>query len=328
MESQIGMIFEQLARSLPGHCHPQVTAAESHVRIWVRECGLVTTQAAADGFAAARFGEFAARFYPQARDIFPLAEWMAWLFLLDDQIDDGLLDPHGESGQRVLHDILAVPAAMPVCSADPFVMAFAELWPRLAGGMPESWRRRFLHHLTNSLESTLQEAANRRRGIVPTLAQYLRMRRHTGATLPCFDLIEADGEFCLPDAALTGDLLSIARRSCSEFLTWTNDIVSLAKDDDCEVNNIVLVLQQQYSLDRTTAVERAVSKVYKLESEFRSALSSLAESKETDRQFTSLTSHVTTYLTSLRDTMGGTCHWYCNITRRYASVTSTGDDSP
>ncbi|MFD0887126.1 hypothetical protein ACFQ08_21480, partial [Streptosporangium algeriense] len=68
-----------------------VEQARDHLERWVDGHGLVRKEAARHRFAHADFAWFAAVTYPTAdrESLFLIADWFAWLFLLDDQFDDG-----------------------------------------------------------------------------------------------------------------------------------------------------------------------------------------------------------------------------------------------
>ncbi|MEH1099324.1 terpene synthase family protein [Micromonospora sp. CPCC 205561] len=180
-----------------------------------------------------------------------LADLISWLFVMDDACDeDGLgaaptllaptvaalldvLDVHGASTDG--------PAA---ATAGPPGEALGDLCRRVSAAGTPALLLRFVGGVRDYLLALLWEAANREHGRVPEVAEYVQMRRHTGAVHPSFALTELaigtlSGAASRTDPALVAlDLLA------ADLVCWCNDLFSYGKEnlDQADVHNLVVVI--------------------------------------------------------------------------------------
>ncbi|MFI5828724.1 hypothetical protein ACIA6C_15995 [Streptomyces sp. NPDC051578] len=250
----------------PIRVHADEWKAEEHVREWVRRFRLVTTDAAADHFDQAEFGRFAARIKPDAIDIRTIAEWVSWLFLVDDQFDDAG-DPasQAQAVDRFVAELRAVlpvdlgPTPMPTC---PGTAAAADMWPHTAPPMSRSWRIRFIDHICDYIDLYREEIAYQRYTTPPTADEYIPYRRIIGAADPTFDLIEVAEEFSLDPAVFDSRIYQQMRLAGNDIACWTNDILSLAKEAARgDLNNLVAVLQHQDKLSLEQALNKTATMI-------------------------------------------------------------------
>jgi hypothetical protein len=219
---------------------------EDHLLSWVRRHGLVRSGMAERRFRHARFGEFIRWVYPLSDNLELAGEWNTWLFMFDDQFDDGPIGRQPERVASILHELMCVlsPTLESVPDARSSIgAALADLWPRMAASMSRSWRARFITHLHDYFHAYRQETDNRHRGVVPDLAGYLALRRGSGGVPTSLDLLEVCGGRGLP-AAVTGSLeYHRVVQAASDLICWTNDIISVNKERARgELNNLVVVL--------------------------------------------------------------------------------------
>ncbi|MEV0355239.1 hypothetical protein AB0H71_04160 [Nocardia sp. NPDC050697] len=251
--------FADAFLALPPARNPHRDAATAHVDAWVREHGLVERAAVRARFAETDFGAFAAATYPaaDAAGLELVTDWLAWLFLLDDQLDDGALGRAPDQLAALLTAIMAVLAGRAAEPGAPaIVRALDDLWRRTAPATGELWRHRFTGHATQCALAVVWEVDNRVRGIVPAEAEYLERRRHTGAIYPCMDLIEVVAGIELPEAVYRGEPFTRALDAACDVVCWTNDLVSLDKEAALgEYHNLVLLLEHWRGVERRVAVE-------------------------------------------------------------------------
>lgn len=191
--------------------------------------------------------------------------WYLWALTLDDRIDDG---PWAENG-ALDRFITAAQAVVEQDSAgslgeagqpdDPMLVALSDdLWPRTRSWGNESWRHRLVQHFVGHLRAQAMLVRMRETGTVPTLAEYLPLRRDSFGALFFFDLIDAaearDPYQHSPDIEWWNTL----REHGADIIAWTNDIHSIAKDLVCgERFNLVSILADSGNLDWPTAIESA-----------------------------------------------------------------------
>lgn len=210
----------------------------------------------------ARFGRLAARAYPDAtlEQLAIAAAWASWLFLRDDQCDEGGLtcDP---SAMRVLsdHQIDVLASQLPRGEADPLTAALMDLRERMLAHGGGRWMARFLANVQDYFDASVWEAGNRADRRVPDLATYIRLRDLTGAVKTCFDMFELiDGPLAIEarhDARIV-HLMQLANRA----ICWANDLFSIHKElAHGDVHNLVIVVQHELQVSLDKAVARAAA---------------------------------------------------------------------
>lgn len=266
--------------------------AEVHVEEWAAEFGLIRSAAAWSRFRATAPGELAGRVYAtaagQAR-LEAVTAWIGWLFLIDDQLDEGATgrDPALVRDRlRPFADMAASfacwqkPAGMaagsPVrgAAAGPprlrLRAALAQIWGSVAPAMPAAWRAAFARHYFGYLCGCEWEAENRARGRVPAEAEFAGKRREAGAIWPSLDLLEYVADAPLPGGLRDDPLLAAARTACADVVCWTDDLLTVGKErahDD--VHNLVIVLEYATGCDERKAEDLVAQRIEARFAEFR-----------------------------------------------------------
>jgi hypothetical protein len=222
--------------------------AEAHTREWVRRTGIVRSDGARSHFNSISAGRLAACVYPfalpETREA--VTDWFSWLFVLDDQCDEG---PAGRDPSaldvllRPIWSVLSASGALRTGSDSPLAEALADLCERIRPTVPAVWWARFVGHLEEYLVGCHWEATNRTQGTVPLLDEYPANRRAAGAIMPSLDLMEfAAGEF-LPDSVYADADYRRAVTAAADVVCWTDDVATVAKERARgDVHNLVIVL--------------------------------------------------------------------------------------
>lgn len=244
----------------PVRCHPAAAEIESNVLTWAEEFGLTPTPNARALLAGSRFGQMAAYAYPTASlpDAEWAAAWITWLFLLDDQLEEGAYGteyayrPVIEAVSQVLRSQdTKKPGA-------PLIRALADLNRQLVGWATPVWKRRWAAHTINSLKGALQETRLRDRAVPPSLAEYTMLGRISSASLPVFDTVELCAGVHLSDTAYRHPSYQKIVMAAADVFCWGNDLCSVDKEADCGiVTNLVRVLEHHQQMSRTDAVHAA-----------------------------------------------------------------------
>ncbi|MBV1957394.1 terpene cyclase [Streptomyces albidoflavus] len=309
----------------PYRVNPYVEEARTHLAEWVRSTGLVTRDSARRRFDQADFGWFAALVYPTAgrRHVELMADWFAWLFLVDDQLDDGSAGRSaGRMGQMVdgMRAVLEAPdfgaSLVRTTTLPPAVASLADLWQRTASGAPAHWRRRFIQHLEDCLlTATVWEGGNRIRGIVPDEATYIENRRHTGAIYVCMDLIDIVEHLDVPEELYDSPEFTAALNAACNVVCWTNDVYSLDKERSLgEVHNLAYLAEYHRGLDRGTALAQVCAETSAETELFLAAEESLLAA------YPGRTALLTPYLSGMRTWIRGNLDW-SRRTKRYQTAT-------
>ncbi|WP_394829195.1 terpene synthase family protein [Pendulispora albinea] len=243
--------------------NPYIESARAHLDDWVAELRLVRKKASEQRFARADFAGFASITYPSADEAGAhlISDWFAWLFLVDDELDDGVFGRDLERVERVMGDIIATLRATDEPAAGPgegpragAVEALADLWRRTIVGTSPSWRRRFVQHVFECFAAASWEAKNRVEGRIPTEREYIDKRRHTGAIYVCMDLIEVVEELELASEVCESKVFQEALDAACNVVCWTNDVYSLDKERGLgEYHNLVYLVEHARGLSTREA---------------------------------------------------------------------------
>jgi hypothetical protein len=321
------LVIPDIFCPFPSQMNPHVESAKQQLMAWIQQFGLVQKETARQRFLRADFASFAACTYPTASkaDLALVSDWFAWLFLVDDQLDDGVVGRNLDLARRCMNDLLNVlredpnllPPSFGTSTDDPAysssaVAALADLWRRSAPGMSDEWRSRFMRHVEDCFAAAYWEAQNRIRGVVPDVPTYITKRRDTGAIYICMDLIDVVEQLDLPlylyRSAIFQDLLDTA----SNVVCWGNDLYSLEKERELgEYHNLVLVVQHAQQLGEQEAID-VVCRMISSEVERFIALE--------EQIFTIFPEHAESlrkYLAGMKSWMRGNLDWSSETQRYY-----------
>ncbi|MFG2810657.1 terpene synthase family protein [Streptomyces massasporeus] len=311
-------------RHLPPELNSHVAAAVSHLHEWTERHGLIGTTTARERFDRADFGSFAAATYPTAdqRGLCLIADWFAWLFLLDDQLDDGVLgkDPlrTGELMSQIFEVLTGDGAALPA-RAPSIVTSLADLWQRTEAS--PRWRARFVDHVITGGLAARWEADNRARGTIPDVPSYVENRRHTGAIYVCMDLIEVVEGIDLPPDVYDSEPFARALRAACDVVCWTNDVYSLDKETALgEYHNLVTVVRHAHALTTDQAVDRVTALITDEVDAFT------RWEEEALRALPGHTGLLEPYFAGMRSWMRGNFDWSAR-TRRYRDAADAGPET-
>lgn len=307
----------------PIHCpfhssiNPWVQEAHAHTLDWAKQYRLVRKEEALHRFETSRFTWLAARAYPTAGrvELEAINDWLTWLFLFDDQFDEGVIGGPAQHLEPLLESyvaFLARPVTAPGLS--PAAAALVDLCQRTRSQMPDTWWARFAHHFSLYLRTYPWSVGNTARGTAPALVEYLERRRHSGGMYPAIDLIELVLHRELPRGLLEGSHLPLLSRITNDVVCWSNDIFSLEKENARgDVNNLVLVVEREERIPLQQAVDQVgamVSAAVELFLRVERTLPACPADLERDVQH---------YLRMLRGWMRGNLDWSIE-TGRYAQV--------
>ncbi|MFB2772740.1 hypothetical protein ACE1AT_26210 [Pelatocladus sp. BLCC-F211] len=245
--------------------NPHVEAAQLHLSKWVQSFNLVQNKTARQRFMRANFAWFAACTYPSAdvHNLSLVSDWFAWLFLIDDQLDDGITGRQLEQVQKVMAELLSVlddintsPLLSPHSAHSSIAIAsLTDLWQRTFLQSNAIWRQRFFRHVSNCFAAACWEAQNRVQGIIPNEIAYIKKRRDTGAIYICLDLIEIVEHIDLPLYVYNSHMFQQILEATSNVICWCNDIYSLEKEKYLnEHHNLVLVVQYTHRITQQEAI--------------------------------------------------------------------------
>jgi hypothetical protein len=295
-------------------------AARSHVFRWVAEFRLASGPVLRR-FQAADFPGFVAITYPSADEtkLSLVTDWFAWLFLLDDALDDGPTGRDPDATDALMTSLASAILEPPDGSADaaPLATALADLWRRTTASAPDEWTRRFADHMAAGMAAASWESANRKSGQVPTPSRYIQQRRHTGAIYVCMDLIDIVTGLVVPAELYASASYQAALTAACDIVCWTNDVYSLDKETQLgEYHNLVSVVAHHERLHRPAALADVAHRIVTRLGQFYVAERQLLGTVEPDDRTV-----VAASLDGMRSWMRGNVEW-SRRTRRYRDATA------
>ncbi|WP_338897271.1 terpene synthase family protein [Streptomyces sp. TG1A-60] len=254
-----GLLTYDFGILVPHRIHPRAEHVGNRLAAWAMRMGLTASTAEDTRLRRSAFHLVAARFLPDEAetDVELFAQWVAWLFHLDDEQDEGAM---GRSPQRVHATYTAVTAVIqgrPTPAAGPpAVRALADLWPRTAARMSPAWHERILGHVHRHRDAFLTQATHRQAGTFPTPQEYPSLRRDANGMF-MYDLVEVACRTEIPPhLAASADWNELCAAS-SDITAWCNDVVSLPRERaNNEPTNYVTVLRHAQGCTEQEAVEQ------------------------------------------------------------------------
>jgi 5-epi-alpha-selinene synthase len=257
------LVLPALYCPFPSAVNRHAAAVQDETLAWVRHFQLVRREAAYQRFHAAKFGWLAARAYPRADfdELALVSAWNVWLFMLDDQCDEGGIGKDPEQ-LRILFagllDILRRPSVDPAPGS--LASSLHDLWRRMSARATAAWRHRFTRDAGDYFTACLWEATNRAEGRTPSVRDYIAQRPLTGGLITDVDLIDLTEHIDLPDDVRAHAVLQRLTSMANNVVCWSNDIISLEKElRHGDVHNLVLAIQHERRCDLREAVDHAAT---------------------------------------------------------------------
>ncbi|MFJ9417812.1 hypothetical protein ACIRPT_27165 [Streptomyces sp. NPDC101227] len=312
----------------PVRTHPDREQAQASTFEWAQRMGMLTSEAAVARFGRLRSGHLAAYVYTQVGldELLLGADWKTWMFMIDDQGDEGPLgrDPDRWRAAmspmaRVLTGDIGDPEQLP-----PVASALADLLERTCRGRTPEWSARLYGHTRDFLESYEAEAARRAQHQVPEIGEYIAHRRDSGAMHVVFDVAEALVGHEVPMSLYRSREFQDLELAASDVACWHNDIRSLSKElarDD--VHNLVMVIQAGVGCSQQEAVDRAQDMANARMAWYVQGRRQMNHILEASRLSAEARTHVGQVLEIYEDWMSGHHQW-AQESGRFTDIVSTG----
>jgi hypothetical protein len=253
----------RLRSPYPSTLHEQVATAESATLDWADRFGLARDPAVRRRLATTRSARLAGRVGPRATlpGLLLNTDWQTWLFLFDDAFCD-----ESDLGRRPADTIETASQVLRVIErgevtaggSNPFLAALADLRSRLVRLAAPQQFDRFAAQTVYYLLALTWEAAHRERRTIADFAEYVVMRRHSGAVFPCLALIDVINGFELPGATWSSERLHAVNDAAADIICWANDIMSYPRE--LRRSTQVLSLPAVLCRARGLSIEQALRK--------------------------------------------------------------------
>jgi hypothetical protein len=230
--------------------NPHGDDAEDTLRAALRACG------AGRELGTIGIGRLAALSYPRVpRDALRIAAlWFAFFWLYDEDWADRL-PPGAETELAAVHRRVAalLTGVRPAATDHPAVRMLDLLEDAIAAWRPAWDPSEFHREILRYLQATLWEIGVRRRGTVPPLSEYLRMRPLIAAVPPSRALNTLLFDVRLAPALRTHPVVELAGAAAGDYSCWVNDLCSLERERG-EAMNLVVVAEREFGWTRERAL--------------------------------------------------------------------------
>jgi hypothetical protein len=258
--------WPELVIPFPSQVNPCVEDAVAGGIAWARSMGLVTSEPAVARFVKLQAAWLAARAYPTAGrgELQLVADWCAWVFLFDDQNDEGRWGRHPEEWEALTAPLEAVlTGSFDEAVLPPLARALADLLWRSTVGMSAAWYTRLRTHVSTYIRSYRDETANRARTETPSLVDYIAHRRKSGAMGIFFDMAEFVEHTEVPAGWYASREYQDILLAASDVVSWDNDIFSLPKEfARGDVHNLPLIMWSTNGRHLQEALDRAAEMIH------------------------------------------------------------------
>ncbi|MEU1294219.1 epi-isozizaene synthase [Streptomyces sp. NPDC005840] len=262
--------------AFPRRLHPYWPRLQERTRAWLLEKRLMSAEKVAEYADGLCYTDLMAGYYLGAPEevLQAVADYSAWFFVWDDRHDRDIVHRRPAAWQRLedqLHTALDAPRDH-LEHEDPLIAGFADAMVRLYAFLPGTWNDRFARHFHAVIGAYGQEFRNRTGGIIPTVDEYLELRRLTFAHAIWTDLLEPSAGVELPDSVRKHAEFRRAALLSQEFAAWYNDLCSLPKEiAGDEVHNLGISLIKHEGLTLEEAVVEVRRRVEECIQEFLGA---------------------------------------------------------
>ncbi|WP_406442447.1 epi-isozizaene synthase [Streptomyces sp. NBC_01613] len=311
--------------AFPRQLHAYWPRLQEKTRAWLLEKRLMPADKVEEYADRLCYTDLMAGYYLGAPDevLQAIADYSAWFFVWDDRHDRDIVHrrPGAWRTLRIsLHAALDTPEDH-LHHGDPLVAGLADSMVRLYSFLPETWNARFARHFHAVIEAYDREFRNRTEGIIPTVEEYLELRRLTFAHWIWTDLLEPSAGCELPDSVRKHPAYRRAALLSQEFAAWYNDLCSLPKEiAGDEVHNLGISLIKHQGLTLEESVAEIRRRVEKCISEFivaeRSALHFADELADGTVRGKELSAAVRACVCNMRNWFS-TVYWFHHESGRY-----------
>ena len=229
-----GFRLPVIETEFPRQLHPYWPRLQENTRSWLLEKRLMSADKVEEHADGLCYTDLMAGYYIGAPDevMQAISDYAAWFFVWDDRHDRDIVHSRPVAWRRLrfhLHAALEAPRDH-LHHPDPVVAGFADTMVRLYSFLGAQWNARFARHFHAVIEAYDREFRNRIREYVPTVEEYLELRRLTFAHWIWTDLLEPSAGREIPTAVRKHPAYRRAALLSQEFAAWYNDLCSLPKE--------------------------------------------------------------------------------------------------
>ncbi|KAG7087710.1 hypothetical protein E1B28_013657 [Marasmius oreades] len=311
--------------------NPLQAQADERAIEWFRRFGACDTETMNQFLSKGRFDILAGLGFPDAdlQHLETCTMWLMWGFCLDDftdsdwQRDPDTVQAEHQNTHAILYDADAPQPTHPWAGMLWDILrriratATANNYKRYAACFlsfcqslrPLSFVRAYLEWS----QAEVKQSKNRSLDYLPTVQEYITLRRSTYAGNYFATMIEYAGNFKIPPDAIEDPALVSMSNALIDIMAWTNDLCSLQKEyNNGDYHNLVVIVKHYENCTLQQAVDKVVGLTDRRAKEYMDMKAKLPSfGAEVDRE-------VSQYFKAFENYVQGTIMW-CYLCPRYFS---------
>ncbi|KAF8507833.1 terpenoid synthase [Hysterangium stoloniferum] len=322
MPTQTSFLLPQISCPFNVSYHPNGDVVAAASDKWFEGGSDHFTEAKRRRLYEIKAGQLTAYCYNDADDnrLRVVCDFINILFHLDDLFDNlstrdtvafsdvvmnALTSPHAY--RIILPSGTKLPEAEPEASR-----IVRDFWGRCIADMAPSVQARFCENMNAFLKSLEAESKSRGDDSLPSIAEFMSLRRDNGGCRPSFDLLEYSFGIELPDFVMDDPSITLLSDCANDFIALTNDIFSYnVEQSRGDTYNVVVIVMKSFKLDLQGAVDHIGNMCRETLELFQATKASLPSwNVEVDKD-------VALYIKGLEDWMSGSLHWSLFVSERY-----------
>jgi len=95
-------------------------------------------------------------------------------------------------------------------------------WSRFIAEGSQGSKKRFVQTMDLFFEAVTTQARDRAAGVIPSIEDYIIVRRDTSGCKPCWALIEYANGLDLPDEVMEHPIIQSLDEAANDLVTWSN----------------------------------------------------------------------------------------------------------
>ncbi|GAB2603283.1 terpene synthase family protein [Kribbella endophytica] len=260
--SNVSYLMPELRLPFATASHPQAHVVQQLTEEWCRRFGLLRSPEVVAKFRALGHGRIMATLCPSVplHGLSLVTDWNAFFFITADQQNIAITSGRYEELVASMRRVIADDTVLTAYDDHALVVALRDLLHRTIPGRPTYWVTRLRRNLDRWLTGHLVADAYRVSGIVPTVDDYMAVRRDASTVLPTLDLVELVEVATIPEALYRTPEYQTLVLGTADLMCWINDIHSPHREQGDPIN-FVNVLQHHEGLGVQEAVDAVTTRI-------------------------------------------------------------------
>ncbi|THU78121.1 terpenoid synthase [Dendrothele bispora CBS 962.96] len=281
--------------------NPYIREANESSEAWFKSIGAYHGKTL-QRFFSHRFDLFAELSFPDADEqhLETCIDFFFWAFSFDDLSDEGELQDKPEEheiGVKLCTSILFDSA--PKRTGFPYARMLDHVWRQLKHAATPGACDRFAKSAIEFFNGQLQQGNNRKLNRMPTIEEFIPMRRATIGCGMVEAMIEYSLDIVLPDYVFEHPTIRAMSDATNDLMTWPNK-----EQADGDYSNLVFIVMEEKDLGLQDAIDYVINMLSDRVDEYIALKKSLPSfGPEVDRE-------LARYLKALEHFVQGTVVWY------------------